>query len=284
MPDPIGAAGAVDRLAERARAWSVTIDGTRETESSLIAVGRRGDVPVVLKIVKTGIDEWQSGAIVRAFDGRGVVRALEWVDGALLLERIAPGDSLERVTIDGRDDEAVDIVADVIRQMGATAPPPGCPTVEQWGEAFSRHLASGDRRIPRELVEEGQRQFASLSASQRNVRLLHGDLHHDNVLLDARCGWLAIDPKGVVGEVEYELGAFFRNPIARPDLVVDPAIVERRLDRFTRALSLDRDRTVAWVFAQAVLSAIWTLEDGFAVADARLALDLAVVTRELNDG
>jgi len=90
MPDSIGAAGAFERLADRARAWSIAIDDTRETESSLIGFGRRADVPVVLKIVKTGNDEWDSGAIVRAFDGRGVVRALECADGALLLERITP--------------------------------------------------------------------------------------------------------------------------------------------------------------------------------------------------
>ena len=282
MPDSIGAAGAFDRLGERAHAWSVTIDETRETETSLIAVGRRGDVPVALKIVKAGNDEWQSGAIVRAFDGHGVVRVFESVAGALLLERIVPGDSLEGFTIDGRDDDAIEIVADVITRMGSTSPPPGCATVEQWGEAFSRYVASGDRRIARELVEEAHQTFAALSASQRDVRLLHGDLHHYNVLADATRGWLAIDPKGVVGEVEYELGAFFRNPIARPDLVVEPAIVDRRLDRFTRALGVDRDRTIAWVFAQAILSAIWTLEDGFEAADARLAIDLAAVTRKMN--
>ena len=282
MPDSIDAAGALERLAEHARAWSVAIDDTRETESSLIGFGRRAGVPVVLKIVKTRNDEWHSGAIVRAFDGRGVVRAFECADGALLLERITPGDSLERFTVTGRDDEAIDIAADVIGRMGSTAAPRRCATVEQWGEAFSRYLSSGDRSIPRGLVEEGQRRFAALSASQQNVRLLHGDLHHDNVLFDANRGWLAIDPKGVAGEIEYELGAFFRNPIARPDLAVERAVIERRLDRFTRALNLNRDRTLAWVFAQAVLSAIWTIEDGFAVADARLAIELAVLTRKMN--
>src|SRR5688572_8330208 len=114
MPDSIGAASALERLAERARAWSVAIDDTRETETSLIGFGRRAGVPVVLKIVKARNDEWHSGAIVRAFDGRGVVRAFECADGALLLERITPGDSLERFTLTGRDDEAVDIAADVI--------------------------------------------------------------------------------------------------------------------------------------------------------------------------
>ena len=46
-----------------------------------------------------------------------------------------------------------------------------------------------------------QRVHRRLCESQRDVRLLHGDLHHDNVLLDAGRGCLAIDPTGVTGEV-----------------------------------------------------------------------------------
>ena len=272
----------IERLVERARAWSVTIERTRETDSSVIGFGHREALPVVLKIVKTENDEWQSGAIVRAFDGRGVVRVLESAAGALLLERILPGRTLDGLTIDGRDDEAIDIVAGVIGQMGATTAPPGCQTVEQSGDGFARYLAGDDRTISRDLVEKAQRRFADLARSQQDVRLLHGDLHHYNVLYDANRGWLAIDPKGVAGEVEYELGAFFRNPIERPDLVVDRSVVERRLDRFARALGGRRERTIGWVFAQAVLSAIWTIEDGFDPADAQLALDLAAVSHEID--
>ena len=68
--------------------------------------------------------------------------------------------------------------------------------------------------------------FAELCASQRGVRLLHGDLQHYNVLFDRRRGWVSIDPKGVLGEPEYEIGAALRNP-ARPALYAVRAIVER---------------------------------------------------------
>lgn len=107
-----------------------------------------------------------------------------------------------------------------------------------------------------------------LCDSQRCTRLLHGDLHHHNVLFDFDRGWVAIDPKGVVGEIEYEIGAALRNPYERPDLFASPATVERRLQLFTSKLNLDFKRALAWGFAQAVLSAIWSVEDGFAV-DAR---------------
>jgi streptomycin 6-kinase len=124
------------------------------------------------------------------------------------------------------------------------------------------------------LVEPAQRIYSDLCATQRNPALLHGDLHHYNVLSDHRRGWCAIDAKGVVGELEYELGAALRNPIDRPDLFATLDAVERRLEQFGLALGLDVSRARGWAFAQAVLSAIWSVEDGQA-AEAGAALTLA---------
>jgi streptomycin 6-kinase len=179
------------------------------------------------------------------------------------------------MVLDGHDDDAVDIIADVIRQMVGRTPPPACPTLQDWGKAFERYLATGDRSIPPDLVENGRDRFVRLTESQQNPNLLHGDLQHDNVLFDATRGWLAIDPKGVVGEVEYEIGAVLRNPIERPDLFLSAAEVERRLSRFARRLTLDMDRVLQWAFAQAVLSAIWIIEDGADVESSHPALRLA---------
>jgi streptomycin 6-kinase len=145
--------------------------------------------------------------------------------------------------------------------------------------AFERYSASGDRRIPAALVEEARQWFISLARSQQAPRLLHGDLQHYNVLFDSRRGWLAIDPKGVVGEAEYEVGAVLRNPFERPDLFVATGMVERRLTRLSDRLSLSVDRALAWSFAQAVLSAIWSVEDGFSVDAEHPVLGLANVIR-----
>jgi streptomycin 6-kinase len=100
-----------------------------------------------------------------------------------------------------------------------------------------------------------------MCASQAGTRLLHGDLHHENLLFDYRRGWLAIDPKGVVGELAYEVGAALRNPCQEPGLYAEPNIIEKRVDCFSRMLSLDSGRILAWAFAQAILAAIWELED-----------------------
>ena len=254
----------------------------------MIAFGTRDHRSVVLKVVKQTGDEWRSGEILNAFDGQGVARVYEQAPGAVLMERVRPGNSLADLTLEGRDDEATDILADVIQQMSARASsmspldlPHACATVQDWARGFERYLATGDNQIPHELVAAGQRVYLSLCASQRRTRLLHGDLQHYNVLFDSDRGWLAIDPKGVAGEIEYEVGAFLRNPFERPELFLSRATIERRLKQFTKKLNLNFERALAWAFAQAVLSAVWSIEDGFAVGPAHPALRLAEVIRPM---
>ena len=146
---------------------------------------------------------------------------------------------------------------------------------------FDRYVATGDDQISLELVEAARYLFSQLCASQRSPRLLHGDLQHYNVLFDSSRGWVAIDPKGVVGELEYEIGAIIRNPVERPELFLARATIERRLRQFTSKLNLDYERMLAWSFAQAVLSSIWEIEDGFAVDETNSSLRLAKAIRPM---
>jgi streptomycin 6-kinase len=266
--------GLNDRVVSCVRAWGVAIERTVPTETSLIVHGRRGGKPVVLKVVKEPGDEWKCGEIAARFNGRGVVQVYEQMPGAALFEKLDPGEPLAALTLAGRDDEATDILAMLLGRMVPGDPPEGCATVEQWGEGFMRYLSSGDERIPHTLLEPAHRIFRDLCFTQRNPALLHGDLHHYNVLSDRARGWCAIDVKGVVGELEYELGAALRNPLDRPELFASLEIVERRLDQFGLALGIDTSRARGWCFSQAVLAAIWSVEDGGrdAALDAALAL------------
>jgi streptomycin 6-kinase len=278
----------LNRFHERARDWGVIVEETFETETSVIAFGGRDNEPVVLKVIRQPGDEWRSGEVLEAFDGHGMAHVYEHVPGAVLLERLRPGNSLAAITLNGRDEEATDILADVIKQIFARASsisplelPAACPTVRDWEKGFERYIVSGDDQLPMELVEAGHRAYADLRASQRQPQLLHGDLQHYNVLFDASRGWLAIDPKGVIGEIEYEIGAVLRNPYERPDLFLSRSIIDRRLSQFAETLNIDYERTLRWAFAQAVLSAIWEIEDGFTVGPTIPALRLAAVIQPM---
>jgi streptomycin 6-kinase len=270
------AAGVHDRFRDLARRWRVAVSESFETESSLIAYGECGGEPVVLKVVKRPGDEWGSGEVARAFGGRGMVRVLEHDDGAALFERIVPGSVLVELARDGRDAATTDILGGVIASMSPDAAPSWCPTVSDWGRGFSRYADSGDSQIPAAVVRRASEIYTELSETQRATRLLHGDLQHYNVLRDERRGWLAIDPKGVVGEVEYELGALLRNPVELPAVFADPTTIEKRVATLSTRLGLDAGRVLRWGFAQAVLSAIWHVEDGYAVdAETSAPLQLA---------
>ena len=275
-----------ERVEERIRDWGVVAREKLKTQSSIIVFGNRGNQPVVLKVIRQPGDEWRCGEVQAAFDGMGTARVYEYIDGAALIERLNPGTSLASIALEGRDEEATEILADVIGRM-VQAPEPSrewfstLVSAQDWGKGFQRYLASGDDQIPRRLVEQGQRLYFDLCASQRGVRLLHGDLQHYNVLLDSDRGWLAIDPKGVIGEIEYEIGAGLRNPVEKPEMFVSPGTIERRLRCFEAKLKLDPDRMLAWGFAQAVLSAIWSVEDGFAVEAGTPALRLATAIRQI---
>ncbi len=242
--------------------------------------------PVVLKL---GVPDHEFGAqaeSLRLFDGRGIVRLID-ADveaGALLLERLTPGSSLEDVE---DDDEATTVGAAVLRELWRDAPPVhSFPTVGDWAGGLERmrhHFGGGTGPLPEPFVARAESLFAELLATTDDAKLLHGDLHHGNVLRAQRRAWLALDPKGVVGEPAYDAAVLLRSVSrrlmaeARPDRVL-----ARRADRLAEELGFDRERLLAWALAQAVLGAWWSVEDHghgweWGIAEARL---MAEVTRD----
>jgi streptomycin 6-kinase len=252
--------------------WDVTLSETRETQSSLLGFGIRAGSRVVLKVSKRTGDEWHSGDVLRAFDGDGTVKVLEWTGGAVLLERLDPATELVQLVRSRDDDAATEILAGVIARMAHHKAPLNCPTVADWGRGFNRGPFD---QIPGDLFHDAHQLHQKLESSQGPTMLLHGDLHHYNVLFDTNRGWVVIDPKGVVGELEYELGAMIRNPVESPERYISAEVVERRLRTLTRAMNLNYRRALEWSFAQAVLSAIWDIEDGFEVTPEHASLRLA---------
>jgi streptomycin 6-kinase len=275
----------VASLLRAARRWGVQLEGAPEVSprggiAFGHAAGAAGDVRrVVVKVARPGSDESLAWVALRHFAGDGCVRLLAHTGDAVLLERLVPGQPLSALVGAARDDEATAILCDVAAALHRRAPDdaPGVPTVADWGRGFSRYRRSGDTMLPPTLVDRADALFRELTASQDAPRLLHGDLQHFNVLLDAERGWLAIDPKGVLGERAYEFGALLRNPWGDGfdrATCASPAVVDRRTRIIAERLDLDRRRLLAWGLAQAVLAAVWSREDGeppdhaLAVADA----------------
>jgi streptomycin 6-kinase len=258
-----------ERIAEYAARWSLSHIGEPFNLSyNYVAPATRADgTPVVLKFGVPHRELNTEIAALRLYNGQGICRLLEADEeaGAFLLERITPGTMLSTLFTEGSDDEATRIAADVMRRLWVPAPTDGpFPTVADWARGLERMREEYKDQpcpIPAHLAALAEEYFAELIPTQSAPVLLHGDLHHFNILRDGDT-WRAIDPKGVIGEPAYEVGALLRNPFLElrsvPDVVT---LTNRRLDILADELALNRERLRKWSFAQTILSAWWSIED-----------------------
>jgi streptomycin 6-kinase len=247
--------------------WSLAgLEPVAELSYNYVATARRADGgQVMLKIGVPNPELDSEMAALRVYDGRGAARLLAADEerSAMLLERLRPGLSLARL---GDDEEATRIAARVMRALWRR-PPVGHSfrSVRDWAAGLvrmRRHFGGGTGPFPRKLTEKAERLFAELLDSMADEVLLHGDLHHWNILSAEREPWLAIDPKGIVGEPAYEVGALLRNELDWVTKKPDPQrLTARRVAILAEELNLERERTLAWGVAQAVLSAWWCVED-----------------------
>lgn len=226
---------------------------------------RKDGTAAILKIGVPNPELDTEIAALQAYNGRGCVQLLELDQelGALLLERLEPGLPLHHLS---NDLEATRIAARVMRRLWRPPPPDHAfPTAAKWAAGLVRlrtRYAGGTGPLPADLVEKAQALFDELLETAAEPMLLHGDLHHENILSATRESWLVIDPKGLVGEPAYETGALLRN-IWTNGLAQQPAarIIAQRVEILSEELGLDRDRLLGWGLAQAVLSAWWCIED-----------------------
>ncbi len=237
--------------------WRLTVDGEPfETHSSWLCYVRRGEDRAVLKVYKPESDEAPSARFLALHKGVGTVRVLESDPNAILLERVVPGTRLAAFSLVGRDDEATHVICDTIEKLqSARADIAGWQGHEEQVAEFERRVAVAP--LTEEIAARAQTLFLELEATQKHRVLLHGDLHHENILFDEERGWLAIDPKGVVGDLAYELAAPLRNPLENPDIFMTPAQMDRRVAIYCERLQLDRRRVLGWCFARNAIAALW---------------------------
>lgn len=267
-----------------ARDWGLTEITPLPMSFHWVGRVRRSDgVEAVVKLGPPTIDVQCEAAALRHYDGHGAVRLLaaDLARGALLLELARPGASA-RPLVPSKDLVATAAIITVMRRLHRPLAPdvaldPLPELAERNRRSFDSHLSRypGDSPFPRRLVTRAAALSDELCASAGSGVVLHGDLHHDNVLRGTRDPWLAIDPHGVVGDPGAEVGAMLYNPDP-PDR--DPALlalVPARIEQLADGLGMDTDRVVAWGFVQSVLSEVWTAED--AGAPVTRALDVALL-------
>ncbi|HEX3302000.1 MAG TPA: aminoglycoside phosphotransferase family protein [Thermomicrobiales bacterium] len=245
---------------ELLRRWDLTPDGDPiVTHSSQLLPVCRGDQPAMLKVA-TEPEETRGGAVMVWWEGEGAARVLAHHGAALLLERATGTRSLIEMVRAGQDDAASRIICGVVARLHAprdSLPPSLVPLAEWFRELWP--AAEQYSGILRRSAETAR----LLLADQREVVVLHGDIHHGNILDFGPHGWLAIDPKGLIGERGFDFANTFCNP--HQEMITVRERVSRTADVISAAAQFDRTRLLQWVLAYAGLSAAWFL--GGAVGD-----------------
>lgn len=195
--------------------------------------------------------QWQKKGCPKLF-------AHSFEHGAFLLEYLQPGVSLKQKVMEGQDDEATTIIAELILQLGPPTATDG--TIFPHVSELEKDLALLKGKISDGLFRYALDLFPQLLAQREDV-LLHGDLHHDNILShgDVFC---AIDPHGYRGPRAFEVGAFIRNPY---DCFPKERSLERtlssRLNILCDLLPFSREEIHGWALIYTLIAASWSIQD-----------------------
>ncbi len=222
--------------------------------SHLYQVEHQGDQAVLKILTELGVRDEQAGAIaLSCWNGDGAVRLRRYDRGAHLLEYL-PGEPL------GESPESAGTLLGVVTRLHSYRGPlpPELPTLRSHFRALWERRDQTFYRGPAWVAER-------LLETPRGSVLLHGDLHHANLLRRAE-EWVAIDPKGVIGEATFDVCNWFYNPDCS---AIDPDRIERLVNLFSQALGVEPVRVQQFVYAYGGLSLAWCEEDGEASAHRR---------------
>ncbi|CAM5466118.1 aminoglycoside phosphotransferase family protein [Streptomyces] [Streptomyces griseus] len=265
--------------------WQLRRDGAvRSGQASLVLPVLRHDGTRAVLRLQMPREETAAALIgLRTWNGDGTVRLLDHdpASGSMLLERLDGARTLASVD---DDDMAMGILAGLHARLVALRAPQGlrglgdvaAEMLEQAPQAVAQLTDPADRRLLR-----GWASAVAELADDPGDRLLHWDLHYDNVLAAQREPWLAIDPEPLAGDPGFDLWPALDS--RWDDVVVAPGeplrVVRRRFDLLTEALGLDRARAAGWTLGRLLQNALWDIEDG----ETRLAPSAVVMAEALHN-
>ncbi|RUQ99351.1 aminoglycoside phosphotransferase family protein [Legionella septentrionalis] len=234
-------------------------------------------LPVVLKLSCDATSTRNEVKALQHFQGHGCIKLLKinWQHHAILLEQAIPGQTL-KTHYPLQFSEAVNAYASVVETLlHKPTISQRFPMVHDWLKALDEACNS---HIPNSLLLQAIALKNDLLNSPESYFVLHGDLHHDNILMH-KGQWVAIDPKGIVGEKAFEAAAFdfiTRAELANKADVKD--ILQMRIHILANALNLSPVRLTQWIFVRLILAAAWFAEDK---GDPSYPLILARILRPL---
>lgn len=196
----------------------------QETSSSYITEIEYNGTPAILKEFKDKSGEHMSAEILQVWNGNSAVKVLVSGESSVILEKLERPNALVGMFLKGADDKATEIIADTICKLHKHSKPlKGVITLQDRYESLFKNSKQSD--LHKKAAEIAQ----DLLSTPTNQTLLHGDIHHENIMYSNR-GWVAIDPKGILGESTYDAANTICNPYPHTDLVCNSKLLEHRLN------------------------------------------------------
>ncbi len=267
--------------ADAVERWSLELGDVSETAGTgMVCFATRAGRDVVLKIAYPHGEHFTGVEAMRVYGGRACVSVIDTAEEGtqVLMERVLPGKHLYELE---NEEEEVCIAAGLMRTLQCAIPEQHeLPPHTTWVEKSLRYMAASqvtEELLPRRLVQALEHTVADLEALRRPV-VLHGDLHHENILYDATKGWLAIDPKGLTGDPALEIGRYLGNHSHRAGAAGGYGpMVDRRIELFARELGEPVDRMRAAAAVDLIMCMGWELEnEDFDVSDFARGRDRAL--------
>lgn len=262
----------MDTFKKYLQQWSLTPDGEAIiTPSSKLLPVRYKERPAMLKIALSS-EEQLGGKLMLWWDGERAAPIWAHDDIAFLMERALGKQSLKSMVAASEDDEASRILCSVANRLHKIKNKPLPSTLSL------RPLSSWFKSLELAAAQQGgifNKAYATALAllnKPEEVIVLHGDIHHGNVLDFGEDGWLAIDPKGILGPRVFDFANIFCNP--DEETVLKPGRFMRQVAVVAEAAGLEPAYLVQWIFAYAALSAAWHIED---TTSPKLALSVAEI-------
>ena len=251
-----------DKLSYWLSHWLLIADGDKFiTHTSMLFPVKTAahGIKAMLKVTDDA-DEQIGNSLMAWWEGNGAAPVIAYEKEAILLARATGMASLSTMSQNGQDNAACQILCATANRLhgNPNKPLPNLTPLHRWFSSLKpaalehRGILAHCEGIAQELL-----------SSPQDVVVLHGDLHHDNVLDFESLGWLAIDPKGLLGERGFDFANIFTNPdLGNPEhhIARTPSIFKQRLEIVTEISGINRERLLKWIIAWCGLSATWSLE------------------------
>lgn len=208
-------------------------------------------------------EEQYGGLLMQWWDGIGAVPVYEYEREALLMERLSSKKNLTTLVEEGRDDDATLIIcktADELHKPRNKSLPELIDLNDWFADLLFENGNYGSNFVSSSKIAQ------QLLESTTNKTVLHGDLHHENILYaDDKRGWLAIDPKRLYGDRAFEYANLFCNPNAKT--ILAPGRMQQQLSVVCNYTGICHNHLLQWIVAWTALSAIWMIKDGADASD-----------------